>query len=1057
MDRHQTFQRLKQPCIQLLQATASLAHKPDARKALVAALAHLCDTLHSIAATPAALDAKLVEYAFVPISQVLRLSRQVPVRALELCLECISTLLDAAWGGALEPALSAQLLILFSFLAKPTSAENGIAASSEELQTLALRCMAQLLTETSRTIEGKEATTATSNIPALGDAVLVMLDTITDAKANATRLQAAIALQATIDAISDNDALASFLPRMVSSLTKTLTPGSSNRPSFRVVEQSLQVLSSLLLRLLSDRATKTLPDTTNEQAASEIRVLRSTSWLQATSSQIKVALANVFRLRDHDKPEVRWTLLQLCLGIVQDCRASLPDCIAMTIETAISLAGCGENQDAIETELKVLLSADHALADVLHESLHGWVVSLPRLMQSRDDNIRRQIIHQISVTLRLFNGDATFIDGRLADALRDGISTVLGNSKGLEVMSYQQPQETDHTLVLTSSTSLVFEPLSLRLKGQEDMMVEFRQLIHELAKSDSAVTVLQELMRTIDTGDREAQLASFWSALHLVQDITQANSIFDQFVDMGISNPREELLDALYSHSVTILTQRDDFAEMSCHFYALALETIALQAIRYQNEYRGELTDVLYPVLHCLGDPDENLRSHALTCLNILSDACGYADAGELVVANVDYIVNAVGLKLAVGDVSPQAPQVLLMMMRLCGPSLLPYLDDLVGSIFDALERYHGYPKLTELLFAVLKGMVEEGVKAPLLAITQGDEDERSGTRTKTVTMADIIRAVKTLNQGTKKIEENINDPNEPFPQEPWKKDATAPPASRDELQNESQDQDQPPAEPEPAEPPPPAPRIYDLLLRISELTQHYLTTSSPTLRTSLLSLLRTTIPALAKHENSFLPLIHTLWPVLLPRLEDPEAYVVSNALDILALMCEHAGDFMRSRIEDAWDIFVKVHGRTKQRSDGRAGTQQTLLPKPLNLSGVVTGMQKLAVHASTCPAPAFRPELYVDAPTRMIWNSLVALLCAIAGHVTLKNERFDHVLEILEPVMEREDVRSALEKCNADAVWLRMYLTGRNGLKENAAGGDAAKAMDRIPTGRTNWQFVVI
>lgn len=433
----------------------------------MAALTNLRSTLQLITAKSAALDAKLVEYAFVPISQVLRLSRQVPVRALELCLECISILLHIGWGGGLEPALSGQLLILFTFLAKPGSAENGIAATSEELQTLALRCMAELLTETSRTAKGKEATTATSNIPALGDAVLVMLDTITDAKANSTRLQATVALKATVDAISDNDALASFLPRMVSSLTKTLTPNSSNRPNFRVVEQGLDILSSLLLRLLSDQATKNLPGTTNDETASESKVFRSTSWLLATASQIKVALANVFRLRDHDKAEVRWKLMQICLRIVQDCRASLPDCTAIAIETAISLAGRGDNQDAIESELKMLLSADLALADVLRESLHGWVVSLPRLMQSRDDNVRRQIIHQISVTLRLFDGDATLIDERLADGLRDGISTVLGNSKGLEEVTDQQPQESNHALTLTSSSSLRFEPLSLRLKGQE--------------------------------------------------------------------------------------------------------------------------------------------------------------------------------------------------------------------------------------------------------------------------------------------------------------------------------------------------------------------------------------------------------------------------------------------------------------------------------------------------------------------------------------------------------------------------------------------------------------
>jgi hypothetical protein len=1016
----------------------------------VAALTTLLDTLRSITIKPAALDAKLAEYAFVPISQVLRLSRQVPIRALELCLECISTLLRVGWGGNLEPALSGQLLILFTFLAKPSSAENGIAATSDDLQSLAMKCMADLLTETARTKIAKEAMTATSNIPALGEAVLVMLDTLTDAKSNSTKVQAVAALKAVIHAISDDDALTSFLPKLVSSLTKVLTPSSSNRPGFRVVEQSLDVLSTLISRLLGDRATKNLPQTPSDNVSTNNRVLRSVSWLQATASQIKVALANVFKLQSHDKPEVRQSLLQLCLVVVQECRTSLSDCTAMAIETAISLAGRGDKQDTVETDLKTLLSSDIRLADVLRESLHGWVVSLPRLMQSKDDHVRRQAIHKISVTLRLLDQDATLVDERLADGLRDGISTILTDSNGLEELAVHQPEQTGQAVLLGSSTSLTFEPLKLRLKGQEDMMVEFRLLVQELARSNSAITVLQELMRTIDIGSKEVRLASFWVAVNLLKDMTQMESVFDDFLDMGIPNPREELLDDMYSQAVTILNQRGEATEMSWHFYALALETIALQAIRYKSGFRAELSEVLYPVLHHLGDPNEALRHHALTCLNILSTECDYANAGELVVGNVDYIVNAVGLKLAVGDVSPQAPQVLLMMMRLSGPSLLPYLDDLVGSIFDALERYHGYSKLTELLFSVLRGMTEEGVKAPLLAITLGDDLEGSMTHRKVLAMSDVIEAVKRLDDDARRrIEEdgNGNDSDDPFPQEPWKTDTTTP----SEQQDESADQHEQSTETQSTEPPPPAPRTYDILLRISELTQHYLTTSSPNLRTSLLSLLRTTIPALAKHENSFLPLINTLWPVLLPRLQDPEAYVVSNALDILTLMCEHAGDFMRSRIDDAWEVFGKLHRRTKQRSDRRTNNLP-LISSSLSLASVDTGMKNLSVAATSTPTTTYRPELYVDAPTRMIWNSLVSLLCAIASHVTIKDERLDELFQILDPVLEREDVRRALEMCNADMVWLRLYKKGRT-----LPTSRAAPAMDRLPIGRPHWQFVRI
>ncbi|KAL6150357.1 hypothetical protein ACJBU6_10654 [Exserohilum turcicum] len=1054
MERPQIFQRLKQPCIRLLQATTILSQTPDSRKQLIDALSDLLATLRPLSSQPGVLDAKLIEYVFVPISHVLRISRQVPVRALEVCLECISALLCAGWGGGLEPALSGQLLILFTFLAKPSSAENGISATSEELQSLALKCISELMTEVCRTKKGQEAITATPNIPTLGEAVLVMLESLADSKSNNVKLQAISATKSTINAIGDEDALASFLPRIISSLTKILTPSSSNRPGFRVVEQGLDIFTLLLGRLLSDAKVKDLPEVTpTEGSETSLKVLRSTSWLQATSSQIKIALANVFKLRDHDKPEVRKALLRLCLCIIQDCRTSLALCIGMATETIISLAGHEGSSGKIENELKSILFVDQSLSDLLRESLHGWILALPRLMQSKDDQSRRRIINQISVSFRLFEQDPIILDERLADSLRDGVSTVFSDARGMEEVEENTYNAiTDRTLVLSSTKSLSFSPISLQLKGQDNMMAEFRLLVQEVSKSNSALAVVQALTGSIDLGPTEMRLASLWLSVNLLREVTTTNPSIDDFMDLGTPNPREELLDDLYSQSLSLLNQREMATETPWHFFALALETVALQAKRYRTEFRPELSEVLYPILHHLGSANTALREHALTCLNIVADACGYANAGDLVVENVDYIVNAVGLKLAYGDVSPQAPQVLLMMMRLCGPPLLPYLDDLVDSIFDALERYHGYPKLAELLFSVLKGMAEEGAKTSQLAITIDDKKEHTRSQRTGPTMKDVMEKLEKLEaDARRRDEEEKKAPKEAFPRSPWKEEK-----SENAEGSPNEEDEQAPSQSE--EPPPPAPRTFTVLLKISELTQHYLTTTSPALRNSLLSLLRTTIPALAKHENSFLPLINTLWPVLLPRLHDPEAYVVTNALDTMALMCEYAGDFMRTRIEDAWDIIARVHKRTKTRDNSSKPNDRSAAM--LSTVRMEAGMKKLSMDPQST-TDLSRPELYVDAPTRMIWNSLVNLLCAIAKHVTVRAERFEDMLDILDPVLTLVHVREALDHSNADAVWLRLYKKSRQaGIKQHSTSGAVAQTqrmLAKVPIGKPHWHFVQI
>jgi hypothetical protein len=127
----------------------------------------------------------------------------------------------------------------------------------------------------------------------------------------------------------------------------------------------------------------------------------------------------------------------------------------------------------------------------------------------------------------------------------------------------------------------------------------------------------------------------------------------------------------------------------------------------------------------------------------------------------------------------------------------------------------------------------------------------------------------------------------------------------------------------------------------------------------------------------------------------------------------------MRTRVEDAWDLFRKVYKRTKQHDDrGRGGSSKSA---SLKITGIETGMTRLSMESQPT-TDLSRPELYVDAPTRMIWNSLVSLMCAIAKHVTVRDERFEEMLDKLDPVLARSDVREALEYSNADAVWLRLY-----------------------------------
>lgn len=992
-------------------------------KDVVNALRNLLTTLQDTASYPLALDNKLAEYVFFPLSHVLKEKQKLPVAALELTLKCLAILLQTGWRAKVDPSLSRQLLILLPVLISGSpQGQTTPSAVSEELQAAGLRCLAELFTTYGQNEQGQKALTAADSIPPLGHAIVVVIEGVTGGSSNDVQLAAAQALRAACSSLKDREALASFLPGIVSGLAKVLTPATKQRRSYDLLCLSLEILSFLFKAVLGDQHTKSLPS--SEQATVEPEQKLTQAWLKATTAQVKLALANIIRVRQHVRAEVRRALLHLCLTVLEDCRESLKDSATMMIETMIVL--CRSDEDGgLKSTIRQVLMADTRFAELLRSSIHSWVVSLPRVMQSPDDSAKRRLVHQISTGYELLAEqglDLDIVDRAVASNLRDGISTTILDQSKLKEIAPATGFNTslDLTLPAGSGPSVDFEPIFYENSAQREIVNDLRDLVKHVSASKSSMTAAGELVHSLQFSKGAPQLASFWVALQLLKFSSESEAPMIDFLDFGDSavGPREELSEEMYSYSLDVLQDRSMDSQSDWRLQAMALETVAFQAQTLKEDFRIELVDALYPVVHLVGSSIPQLRSHAITCLNIVAASCHYKDVGSLIVENVDYLVNAVALKLNTFDISPQAPQVLLMMIKLSGPSLLPYLDDLVGSVFAALESFHGYPKLVELLFSVLKGIAEEGVKTPQLAITQGEDIYKTKEASHTTTLNDIISNLKDLQTREAKPDEppgDDTDTTELTPRRPWK---DVEKATNNPLISELDDEEEEEAEPQTpnpttdttdAPPPPPAPRTYALLLRISALTQHHLTAPSAPLRTSLLALLHTTLPALARHHDSFLPLVNTLWPVLVPRLDDPEPYVVADACAVMATMCRCGGDFMRGRVEGVWGVLVGLW-----RRGGGGGT--STMPGGRRSSSSLVVLEGGGGGKSGQVQP-----VYTAAPTRIIREALVGLFVAVVEAVQVDEAAFEEVVEVLgrEVVVGRREVREVFERRNADAVWL--------------------------------------
>jgi TELO2-interacting protein 1 len=822
--------------------------------------------LQTIIKTNNHLDEGRADYVFFPLSHVFRQSNEVSQRGLELALKCLFILLSHGWGKGIPKELGLQLLILLTFTAGGTltKAQGSSEETSEELRVIAFRDLASLFESFSRSAYAASLSEA-ANFPTLGQVVSVVLEGITSGQSSQVQLSASLALGAIHDCIRDKEALASFLPGTVSALTKALQRETRSKRPWRVFEANIKLLSKVLLALLDDVQVNSLVKHERvTKKTSDFKVSLSESWLKATASQVKIALASVVKLHDHDRAEVRCALLQLCEAIVERCQQSLAECTPLMITTIIQVSAAesdGSNKEGKDILSRLVIS-NEAVLDAIKSNLHTWISALPRIFQSNDDRAKQKTVRQLAIAYDVFSeldAGLPLLGDMITSTLRDTVAAVIAFStaQGGVIESSESVQDLIHKG--TNQTSDSFQPVMIAHKSQQEPLSQLQLLLEQLGEAGSAKRMARDLLDVMQTSSGDQALASFWLTLSLVRKPLSTETAIDKLIDLDLSTHTwAGVLEELYSYSLAMLLTPWQDQQQDWRMQSLALETVALQATHLKADFRTELVEALFPVVHLIGSPNPLLQQHAITCLNIIADCCGYSSASDLVIGNVDYLVNAVALKLNTFDISPQAPQVLRMMIKLAGPALLPYLDDLVDSIFAALDNFHGYPKLVQLLFAVLMDIVGEGSKSDALKTSQELHSSHRKTPYRPRTIAEVAEILRDVRRRDEQDDESVDRAARvSAPHEPWKGLSDTDTTDQDPHSDTSPTTDNADSDNTALAPAPSAPtKTYKLLHSILRLTQNYLTHASPTLRRDLLALTSTAAAPLAHNEDLFLPLM---------------------------------------------------------------------------------------------------------------------------------------------------------------------------------------------------------
>ncbi|CCU77910.1 hypothetical protein BGHDH14_bgh04151 [Blumeria hordei DH14] len=832
---------------------------------------------------------------------------------------------------------------------------------------------------------------------ALGHSVSVMLDGITDGPTPGVQIKALIALDKLWHCLQDPEVFPKFFPGAVSALTKSLTPSSRLRRSKKFIVQALKVFKHILTSTLNDVRTSTIkkicPNIETPSVTDHKNTSLTADWLKLTTDKVKLALSVVTKLRNHQSEEVCQALNKFCLSILDECHSTLIESSRILVETCMTLNGINSVDTTCErtTNLTDLALIHSDLAEVVRDVMYEWITDLPRVMQANDEAAKVLVLRKLSRTQELLvelNIRSPILEKTLHNSLRDSITVAtepLVSSRALEEIEPNLNSQALTTWTMVGSSSSEFQPTIMLHESQTYTRKELLNFVASLGTRLLKIGMANDMLEYTKSASGDSVLSAYWLCFQLLKSSASTNQELDELIDELLKSSltqydQHDLVEQeLFLYSLSQLTTNNDEIR-DWRLQLVAIEVVAERAKKMQRNFRLELVDALYAIVQILGSRNPRLRGHAITCLNIISQSCGYNSPSDLIIDNVDYMVNAISLQLNSFSIAPQAPQVLVMLIRLTGPSLILYLDDLIKTIFAALENYHGCQNLVDVLFSVLMEIVSVGSNSAQLRIANGELTlDHCKKSPPIITLEDII---ETYVSPKHSAECEFVPSHEPFPEAPWKADepldelCTPPQCNEDHT--------------EATEIQKPAPtKTYLALLSIVRTTQYFLTSPSPMLRSKLLGLISESANALSFDQDSFLPLVNDVWPVIIKRLYDSEAYVCIAACHTVANICMGAGDFLASRISTEWCELMRLARISKQKA--------------------MVGSQG-------------RGAKNIYSQGNRMWEAIVVLLTAVVKYVKIMDIMYDQVLELFGSlVWERPEILQAMENINADAVWLAM------------------------------------
>jgi TELO2-interacting protein 1 len=134
-----------------------------------------------------ALDEKLAEYAFFPLTHVFNEAQKLSSACLESAVSCVSILAAEGWGPRIAPNMGKQLLILMTLIGGPDPKRQQ-APPTDELREASLHCIGALVESLTSTPSSKPIFDDPSVRSIVDQVTYMLLDAITESRSGSWSL-----------------------------------------------------------------------------------------------------------------------------------------------------------------------------------------------------------------------------------------------------------------------------------------------------------------------------------------------------------------------------------------------------------------------------------------------------------------------------------------------------------------------------------------------------------------------------------------------------------------------------------------------------------------------------------------------------------------------------------------------------------------------------------------------------------------------------------------------------------------------------------------------------